>query len=111
MKESEIWEWLNIFKEIFLDQLQDSLPILSTEYPVITEKEGFQLRGQYFRTEHSLHTVNTVDFSETDVMIKSINLPVDGAVDGEDINVLGEIDKSLSGNVRQEKFIRLSRSV
>ncbi|VCU40315.1 Bgt-20796 [Blumeria graminis f. sp. tritici] len=44
-------------------------------------------------------------------MIKSINLPVDGPVDGEDINVLGEINKSPSGNVRQEKFIRLSRSV
>ncbi|SZF01073.1 unnamed protein product [Blumeria hordei] len=32
-------------------------------------------------------------------------------IDGEDINVLGELDKSPGGNVRQEKFIRLSRSV
>ena len=111
MKESEIWEWLNFLKETFLDQLQDSLPNLSTENPVVIEKESFQLRGQYFRTEHSQHAVNTADFSETDFMIKSINLPVDGLVDGEDINVLGEINKSPSGNVRQEKFIRLSRSV
>ncbi|SZF00768.1 unnamed protein product [Blumeria hordei] len=110
MDESEVWEWLSFFKETFLDQLQGYLPKSSTEHPVFIEKEGFQLRGQYCRTELMLHAVDSADFSETGFMIKSIDIPVDCPVDGEDINVLGELDKSPCGNVRQEKFIRLSRS-
>ncbi|SZF01040.1 unnamed protein product [Blumeria hordei] len=111
MNESEVWEWLGFFKETFLDQLQGYLPKSSTEHPVVIEKEGFQLRGQFCRTGITRLAVDSADFSETDFMIKSIDLPVDCPVDGEDINVLGEFDKSPRGNVRQEKFMRLSRSV
>ncbi|VCU40222.1 Bgt-50395 [Blumeria graminis f. sp. tritici] len=56
-------------------------------------------------------TIQSTGKTQIDFLVKSIDLPKDGPANWENINVLGEFDKSAIGNKRKKSFMKLSRSV
>ncbi|CAD6500044.1 BgTH12-04149 [Blumeria graminis f. sp. triticale] len=111
MKEREVWDWLNFFSETFLNQLKGHLPELSKDRPIVIEEPYFQIKGQCCRMKITGRTRQSTGKTQIDFLVKSIDLPKDGPANWENINVLGEFDKSAIGNKRKKSFMKLSRSV
>ncbi|VCU40348.1 Bgt-20542 [Blumeria graminis f. sp. tritici] len=109
MTESEIWDWLTLFEEIFLNQLKDR-STRSSKYPIVIEDKGSILRGRYCRTNWTQRAQESTGNTQIDFQINSIDLQNDD-VDWRDMNVGDEFTKSTSPAKGKEKFHQLSRCV
>ncbi|CAD6503727.1 BgTH12-03385 [Blumeria graminis f. sp. triticale] len=112
MTEDEMWEWLEFFREKFLNQLTDQFHRPSEKYPTIKkEAEGSQLRCQYFRSSGKCPMKGTNNDYQVDLLTKRIGVSnAHGKVHKwSDVRVLGEFTKIKSSSQRNEKFYQLSR--
>ncbi|CAD6503667.1 BgTH12-03326 [Blumeria graminis f. sp. triticale] len=112
MTEDEMWEWLDFFRENFLNQLTDQFHRPSEKFPtIIKEAEGSQLRCQYFRSSKECRMKGTNNSYQVDFLTKRIgssNAHINFH-QWSDVRVLGEFTKKDSSDQRHEKFYQLSR--
>ncbi|CAD6503685.1 BgTH12-03344 [Blumeria graminis f. sp. triticale] len=112
MTEDEMWEWLDFFREKFLNQLTDKFHRPSEKFPtIIKEAEGSQLRCQYFRSSKECRMSGTNNDYQVDFLTKKIgssNAHINFH-QWSDVRVLGEFTKKKSPGQRNEKFYQLSR--
>ncbi|CAD6503693.1 BgTH12-03352 [Blumeria graminis f. sp. triticale] len=112
MTEDEMWEWLDFFREKFLNQLTDKFHRPSEKFPtIIKEAEGSQLRCQYYRSSKECRMSGTNNDYQVDFLTKRIgssNAHINFH-QWSDVRVLGEFTKKKSPGQRNEKFYQLSR--
>ncbi|CAD6503675.1 BgTH12-03334 [Blumeria graminis f. sp. triticale] len=112
MTEDEMWEWLDFFRENFLNQLTDKFHRPSEKFPTIMkEAGGFQLRCQYFRSSKECRMRGTNNDYQVDFLTKRIgssNAHINFH-QWSDVRVLGEFTKQSCADQRNEKFYQLSR--
>ncbi|CAD6503681.1 BgTH12-03340 [Blumeria graminis f. sp. triticale] len=112
MTEDEMWEWLNFFRENFLNQLTDKLHRPSEMFPTIMkEAVGSQLRCQYFRSSKECRMRGTNNDYQVDFLTKRIessNAHINFH-QWSDVRVLGEFTKQSCADQRNENFYQLSR--
>ncbi|VDB89942.1 Bgt-51393 [Blumeria graminis f. sp. tritici] len=75
MTEGEMWEWLDFFREKFLNQLTVQFHRPSEKFPTIKkEAEGSQLRCQYFRSSGKCPMKGTNNDYQVDLLTKRIGV-------------------------------------
>ncbi|CAD6501097.1 BgTH12-01352 [Blumeria graminis f. sp. triticale] len=112
MTEDEMWDWLNFFRENFLNQLTDKFHRPSEKFPtIIKEEEGSKLRCSYFRSSDKCPMRGTNNDYQADFLTKRIGSSNAHSKvhQWSDVRVLGEFTKKKSSGQRNEKFYQLSR--
>ncbi|VDB83586.1 Bgt-51680 [Blumeria graminis f. sp. tritici] len=110
MTETQVWEWLDFFREKFLNQLNGPIEEPLKNCKVIIEANGPQLRGQYCDTKVMKSTVSTAANAQVDFLIHSIELS-DDKPEWKDVKVVAEFTKQTDTSARKAKFTQLSRYV
>ncbi|CAD6501107.1 BgTH12-01361 [Blumeria graminis f. sp. triticale] len=71
MTVDEMWDWLNFFRENFLNQLTDKFHRPSEKFPkIIKEEEGSQFRCSYFRSSDKCPMRGTDNDYQADFLTK-----------------------------------------
>ncbi|SZF02823.1 unnamed protein product [Blumeria hordei] len=112
MTEDEMWDWLDFFRENFLNQLTDHFSKPSKKFPsIIKEELGSELRCDYFRSSKQCPMRGTDNNYQADLITKRIEFSNDHTHEHQwsDVRALGEFSKISSTNIRKAKFLQLSR--
>ncbi|SZF00766.1 unnamed protein product [Blumeria hordei] len=112
MTEDEMRDWLDFFRENFLNQLTDHFSKPSKKFPsIIKEELGSELRCDYFRSSKQCPMRGTANNYQADLITKRIEFSNDHTHEHQwsDVRALGEFSKISSTYKRKEKFLQLSR--
>ncbi|EPQ63570.1 BgtA-20991 [Blumeria graminis f. sp. tritici] len=107
MTERQVWEWLNFFKDKFLNQLHGPIEEPLKNCKVVIEANRPQLRGHYCNTKAMKSTVSTAANAQVDFLIQSMKLS-DDEPQWKDVKVVAEFSKKTHKNERKAKFLKLS---
>ncbi|SZF02193.1 unnamed protein product [Blumeria hordei] len=110
MTETQVWDWLDLFRDKFLNQLNGPIAEPLKNCKVNLEANAPQLRGHYCNTNVTKSTFNRAADAQADFVVQS------GELAGEkpqwkDVRVVGEFTKQADKNARKAKFTQLSRYV
>ncbi|SZF01399.1 unnamed protein product [Blumeria hordei] len=109
MSEDQIWSWLEMFKEKFLNGIPVSGTRSTTELSAKGRKyKSYPLTGHYCRTVGSGQLTVSENPRQLDFLIKSIDLPLDAVTDWKDIGMIGEFSVQSVDSARKEKFEKLT---
>ncbi|SZF00954.1 unnamed protein product [Blumeria hordei] len=112
MTEEEVWDWLEYFRDNFLNQLLNPILNSSRKFPsLVIENKGSQLRNKYCHTTNHFQIKGTNKNYQADFLIKGINVANNEIHQWKDVKVLGEFTKEPYNDKKRDKFLELSRSV
>ncbi|CCU76931.1 serine/threonine-protein kinase Sgk2 [Blumeria hordei DH14] len=112
MTEDEMWDWLDFFRENFLNQLTDHFSNPSEKFPsIIKEELGSELRCHYFRSSDECPMTGTDNNCQADLITKRMEFSNVHTQKHQwsDVRALGEFSKNSSKNKRKARFLQLSR--
>ncbi|VDB83583.1 Bgt-20028-2 [Blumeria graminis f. sp. tritici] len=110
MTETQVWEWLDFFREKFLNQLNGPIEEPLKNCEVMLETNTPRLRAQYCNTKVMKSTIRTAADAQADFVIRSGELSGDKP-QWEDVRVVAEFTKQTDSSARKAKFTQLSRYV
>ncbi|VDB83617.1 Bgt-51696 [Blumeria graminis f. sp. tritici] len=110
MTETQVWEWLDFFREKFLNQLNGHIEEPLNNCKVIIEANAPQIRGQYCNTRAMNSTISTAADAQADFIVRSCELSREKP-QWKDVRVVAKFTKKTDTSARKAKFTQLSRHV
>ncbi|CAD6502894.1 BgTH12-02568 [Blumeria graminis f. sp. triticale] len=112
LSKKEIWDWLNFFRDNFLNQLINPISNSPRKFPSLAMKDkGSQIRNKYCHTTTNHQIKGTTNNYQVDFLVKSINVANNEIHQWKDVRVLCEFMIEHFNDKKRDKFLQLSRSV